>query len=313
LKKEPTQDTLPNDENYGNDNNNMAISTFGTPNQWLNGQQNFSIRANPDLEEIGGIVVSDIEGLVGFRDGESLLYIPQNNTLWLTDDDTHRAFEMDLTTKEVKSVFDDEILCGFTDGNISATCYDNNGDAIGICDVESVAYDENNDTLYIFVGKAPGTPAIFKLTRENIGDSFTLNDYRNLGDVEYPAVQFIDGQFVVAKKDELFIYNFETNQIDETNPLYEVYSGKIQGLAYSNGILWMTTSNNELIKIDWQTKQQLAVYNMRINGVYDPRGIEIINDELHILEGINNIAKGDEEIAPVGHALKNAIHIYQIP
>ncbi len=71
--------------------------------------------------------------------------------------------------------------------------------------------------------------------------------------------------------------------------------------------MWITTSKFDLLKVDWTTKELLGRYQMNDNGVYDPRGVEIIGDKLYILDGVNE--SGDEIIAPSGHVLKGAIHI----
>jgi len=314
LKAEPNKDVTPYDSSYGDDNNTLAISSFSDANEWDNGgsifaKQQFTIREDKDLNETDGIVLSNVVGLEELRDAESLQFVPINNSLWITDDDSHHVYEMDLTTHQIKSVFDDVDLGTFTNGDIQDHCENH----LGACDIESVAYNQNSDTLYIFTGKAPGDPVIFKLTRPDSNSSFTLSDYRKLGTVEYPATIFIDNDFIVANLYSLYSYNFDLNQTS-TTPLYTTPAGKIVGLAYNSNssTLWVTTSNFELLKVNWLTKETEAVYQMRDNGVYDPRGIELINNRLYILEGINNKAKGDEAIAPIGHPLKNAIHIYSV-
>jgi hypothetical protein len=315
LKAEPNKNVTPYDNTYGDDNNSEVLSTFFNANRWYDGDsclkyQNFTLREDLDLTEVGGIVLSNIVGLEELRDAESLQYVPVNNTLWITDDDSHHVYEMDFATHEIKTVFDDVDLGTFTNGAIQDHCENH----LGACDIESVAYNENSDTLYILTGHAPGDPVIFKLTRPDTNSSFTLSDYRKLGDTEYPATTFINSDFIVASVNSLYTYDFDTNQTS-TTPLYTTPAGKIVGLAYdkNSSILWITTSNFELLKVDWITKETKSVYAMRDNGVYDPRGIEIIDGKLHILEGINHKAKADEAIAPIGHPLKNAIHIYETP
>jgi len=305
LKDEPNKNITPYSDNYGNDDSSTeALSSFSNANQWYNGgvlkTQNFTLREDLDLDEIGGIMLSNIVGLEAIRDAESLQFVPVNNSL----------YEMDLTTHEIKTVFNDFDLGAFTNGDIQAHCENH----LGACDIESVAYNKNSDTLYIFTGKAPGDPVIFKLTRPDTNSTFALTAYNKLNDIEYPATTFIGDDFIVASVKSLYTYDFDTNQIGST-PLYTTPKGKIVGLAYdeNSNTLWVTTSNFELIKVNWSTKETQAVYNMRDNGVYDPRGIEWINNKLYILEGINNKAKADEAIAPIGHPLKNAIHIYQLP
>ena len=310
LKAEPNYTISPFNSGYGDDGNNTVISTFNSPNRWIdNGNQvtqQFTLRDNKDLVEIGGIVISNISGLEELRDGESLEYVAPNNSLWITDDDSHHVYEMDYTTHAIKSVISDEDLGNFAP-EIGVCGYEYHK---GACDIESVAYDDNNDTLYIFTGKSPGTPAIFKLTRADVNSSFTLSDYRALGTIEYPATTFIGSDFIVASNKSLYRYNFDTNTTG--NVLYTTPKGKIVGLAYddNSGILWVTTSNFEILKVNWQTKETLATYKSRDNGVYDPRGIEIVDNKIHILEGVN--ASGGDVTAPIGHPLKNAIHIYQM-
>lgn len=313
LKTEPNLTVTPTNSAYGDDNDMEAISTFSSANQWINSngtlvEQSFTLRENTDLNETDGIVLAN---LGDFRDTESLLYIPVNNSLWVTDDSTHKVYEVDLTSHEIKSTFTDADLGAFTNGEIQEACYD----GVGVCDVESLAYDEAQDALYIFVGSASSTPSIFKLTRGSTNEPFSISDFRKLNNIEYPAVQFIEGEFVVSIDDKLYPYNFEENIVDTSNLLYKIDSGKVHGLAYANNTLWITTSNAELKKIEWDSniKVEIASYNMQHNGVYDPRGVEVINNQLYVLEGINCLSKDGESIAPIGHALKNAVHIYQLP
>jgi len=313
LKAEPTIDTTPFDIGYGDDFDNEAISTFGAPNQWsINGtlyNQKFTIRNDKDLVEIGGIALSNIAGLEELRDTESILYVGVNDSLWITDDDSHNVFEMDYSSKTIKSQISDEDLGSFAPD--VGPCEGDNGVYTGACDVESVAYNSVDDTFYILTGEAPGTPAVFKLTRNDTSEPFTLTDYKVLTNGEFPAAIFIDGQFIVAQSKSLYVYDFDSNTIDTSNVLYSTPTGKIVGLAYDGTYLWVTTSNFELMKVKWSTKETLAIYAMGDNGVYDPRGVEVIGDKLLVLEGVNNV--GDDVVAPIGHVLKNAIHIYQKP
>ena len=310
LKTNPNKRISPSNEHYGDDNDGEAISTFGSENQWIdeNGilqTQRITIKEGEDLNETEGLVLSNISDLDSLKDAEALLYIPQNNSLWITDDDSHQVFEMDFTTHEVKNIFNDTDLGTFTNGEIEDHCSNHHGP----CDIEEVAYNENSDTLYIFLGHSPGTPIVYKLTRDTINDPFVLNDYRVLDpQTEYPSAIFIDNQFIVSVGKKLYLYDFETNTIGE-NPIFEMNDdvGDFVGLAYSNGTLWITTisSYSRLIKVNWQTKTVENIYKMKNNGVSDPRGVEIINNRLYILDGYDNIKRY--------HVLRHAIHIYQIP
>ena len=310
LKTEPNSTISPFNDNYGDDLDGKAISTFGEPNRWVeNGvekKQYLVLRKNKDLTEIGSIITSNIDS-IDLRDGESLLYIPRNNSLWITDDSSHKVWEMDFTTHEIKSVITTEELGTFAP-DVGVCGYEYHK---GLCDIESIAYDEANDTLYIFGGKSSSTPAIFKLTRASINDKFTPVAYVKLDDdVEYPATIFVGNKHLVTQGKNIYEYDFEQNKII-SDSLYRTPSGSIVGLAYSNNIMWITTSKFELLKVDWTTKELLGRYQMNDNGVYDPRGVEIIGDKLYILDGVNE--SGDEVTAPTGHVLKGAIHVYQAP
>ena len=315
LKKDPLHALSPMDAAYGDDNNGKGYSTFGEPNRWgANGEyvQNFyALRAAEDLTEIGGIVISNIDVLGSVEDAESLLYVPQNNSLWIADDDAHRVYEMGFnnnTLDNLKSSYDDVLLGTFAE-TIADVC--DRGASMGACDIESIAYDEGDDEFYISVGKSHSESGMFRLTRNNLNESFVLADYINFNGHEFSDILFIDGTMIVAEDKKLYHYDYATNtKGDEL--LFKSPDGKIFGMAYANGILWLTTSTFKLIKVNWETKIVEALYDMTKNGVYDPRGIEVMNNKLYILEGMNAVGE-NQVLAPLGHALKNSIHIYNIP
>lgn len=279
----------------------------------LTNQNLQTIRANRDLKEVGGIALSNIPSFVGLKDSESLLYIEKDNTLWVSDDNAHKVYVMDFTTHEVLKIYDQQML-------------EASSGLKNISDLESAVYDASNDTVYIFSGSASSTPAIFKLTRDENG-TFTLDnndgllDFRKLNH-ELQAAQFIDGEFIVSYQNDLFLYDFQSDTLSDVLFSTTGAQGHIYGMGYEkDGMLWLVTSKNHLIKVDWYNSTVLEDYNMAdnnssvtYNGVYDTRGLEIINDQIYILEGINNgVSTKGEVTAPYGNALKNAIHIYQIP
>ncbi len=273
-----------------------------------------ALRLNRDLDEIGGIVLSDITGLVGLKDAESLLYVPINNSLWIADDNAHKVYEMDFSSKEVKAIYTATMLKAFSG-------------VTQLNDIESIVYDDISDTLYIFVGSSSSQPAIFRLTRKHHTDSFVLGDndpstldFRLLNN-EYQAVQFVEGEMIIASGYNLFAYDFKTDKKSSVRFTSSGTHGKIYGMAYDgSGSVWLVTSKNYLLKVDWSSKKLVATYQMAdkdsietYNGVYDTRGLEIINDEIYILEGMNQVGNKGATEAPYGNALKNSIHIYTMP
>lgn len=273
-----------------------------------------TLRLNRDLDEIGGIVLSDITDLVGLKDAESLLYVPINNSLWIADDNAHKVYEMDFSSKEVKAIYTATMLKAFSG-------------VTQLNDIESIVYDDISDTLYIFVGSSSSQPAIFRLTRKHHTDSFVFgdNDPRTLDfrllNNEYQAVQFVEGEMIIASGYNLFAYDFKTDKKSSVRFTSSGTHGKIYGMAYDgSGSVWLVTSKNYLLKVDWSSKKLVATYQMAdkdsietYNGIYDTRGLEIINDEVYILEGMNQVGSKRATEAPYGNALKNSIHIYTMP
>ena len=219
---------------------------------------------------------------------------------------------MDFTTHKVLKIYDEAML-------------EKASGLKNIRDLESAVYDDVTDTVYIFSGSCSSTPAIFRLTRDANGE-FTLNNNDNLTDSyklkkEFQAAQFIDGEFIVSRGNDLFIYDFESKKLSDVLFSTTKAQGKVYGIGYEkDGIMWIVTSKNRLIKVDWYNSKFLEEYAMAdkdstetYNGVYDTRGLEIINNQIYILEGMNAASKKGEAIAPYGNALKNSIHIYNIP
>ncbi len=62
----------------------------------------------------------------------------------------------------------------------------------------------------------------------------------------------------------LYRYSFESNGLDP-DIRYTHRQVKLLGLAYDGTYLWVTTSNFELMKVDWTTKETLAIYPMGEN------------------------------------------------
>jgi hypothetical protein len=316
LHKDPMANILPNDLSYYTEkrvNASLGVSNEWTDKEGNNFKQSFhDLRAGKDLNEVGGVVVSKIKALDKVKDAESIFYLRKNNTLWIADDDSHKAFEMEFTQQKLVSEFDDLKLGNFVE-EISNYCI--RKDSKGICDIESIAYDEKNDIFYILSGNSHSDSGIFKLIRKENEKRFTLDSFTDLGSKEFTDALFINDDFIVVTNNgkNLNIYDYDTNSIITPTYLFRSVHGKIYGMAYYTGTLWLTTSTFKLLKVNWTSKKVEAVYDMPQNGVNDPRGIEVINNQLYILEGMNEIGKEGTVLAPLGHVLKNSIHIYAMP
>jgi len=219
-------------------------------------------------------------------DMEAITYIPSDNAIWVTNDDgKHFIYRLNLDTNKV-----DDYVDGFVEGfdiNIKAQ------------DLEAIAYDINHDTLYVSSGKCGRDIAIFKLTRNNNG-GFEIVDAYKL-DNPFTSMVFVNGQLYVAYKGrELRKYNFETRELSDI-----IYQSKreLYDMTYHDGILWVTTDEKRLVKIDWNSMKVLDSFDMIENSVEDPRGVTIVDNKLYISDGADWI---DGE-------LKHAMHVFKIP
>ena len=201
-------------------------------------------------------------------DMEAIVYIPSDNAIWITNDDgNHFIYRLNLSTNKVDA-YVDGFVAGF-DSNIKAQ------------DLEAIAYDINNDTLYVSSGTCGRDTAIFKLTRNANGNFEIVAAHKT--DNAFTSMEFINNELYVAYKGrEIRKYNFDTKELSDTiyNSDRELYD-----MAYDNGILWVTTDEKRLIKIDWSNKQIIKSFDMIENSIEDPRGVEVIGDKLYISDG----------------------------
>jgi len=219
-------------------------------------------------------------------DMEAIAYIPSDHAIWITNDDgKHFIYRLNLNTNKV-----DDYVDGFVQGfDVS----------IKAQDLEAIAYDAPNDTLYVASGTCGRDTAIFKLARTASG-SFEIVDAHKV-DEAFTSMIFIDNQLYVAYKGrELKRYDFETKQLSDT--LYRSQR-ELYDMVYADGILWVTTDEKRLVKIDWESMETLDSFDMKENAVEDPRGVAVVDNKLYISDGADWVY-GD---------LRHAMHVFAMP
>ncbi len=257
--------------------------------------------ASPSLQLARTIHTSPFDGSsVSVKDAEGSAYVPQDNSIWLADDNGRAIYEVNASTGAWMRTISGpsfEATLRFDGGPAAGTNRDR--------DIESMAYDASTDRLYVFSGKCCDTsvlPTAFRLTR--VSGHFQLDSYQPLptgSDFTASAWSPTDNKVYVGVRKELRTYDFETNVV---GPIFRVPNlTGILGLGFSpNGAdLWVARHDAVVSRVDWATKTLVAGWTFTVTsfGLRDSRAVELINGQLYILDGYDGRSKGD----PLRHAL----------
>jgi hypothetical protein len=235
------------------------------------------------------------------KDAEGSAYVPQDNSIWLADDNGRAIYEVNASTGAWKRTI--------SGPSFEATLRSGGGTAAGSNrdrDIESMAYDASTDSLYVFSGKCCDTsvlPTAFRLKRD-ANHSFQLESYQPLptgSDFTAAAWSPTDHKVYVGVRKELRTYDFVTNVV---GPIFRVPNlTGILGLGFSpNGAdLWVARHDAVVSRVDWSSKTLVAGWTFTVSsfGLRDSRAVELINGQLYVLDGYDGRSKGD----PLRHAL----------
>jgi len=244
---------------------------------------------------------------VSMKDGEGSAYVSLNDSLWLADDNGRSVYEVNPTNGALKRV-------------INRTAFESapkvgGGPAAGpnrSADLESMAYDDANDTLYAFSGNCCTStvlPTAFRLKRDGSGQ-FQVESYQALATAnDFTAASWNPGNggsLWVAKGADLRTYNYTSNSVGP--------SVRVSGLSGILGIrfsddgadLFAVTNQQRLVRANWSTKTIVAGWNLdlRPSGVRDSRAVELIGDQFYVLDGYDGRSSGDP--------LKYAVFVYSV-
>lgn len=243
---------------------------------------------------------------VSMRDGEGSAYVARDNSLWLTGDNGRSTFEVNPGTGVLKREIGRAAF--------EAAPRFGGGPAAGpnrTPDMESLAYDDVNDLLYVFSGNCCNStvlPTVFRLMRDGSG-AFQVESYQPLpssSDFTAAAWNPSDGNIWVGKGRDLRTYNYLTNAI---GPIVRV-SGVtgILGLDFSadGADLFVVNNLQRLIRVTWATKTIRPGWNfdLRPSGVRDSRAVDLIGDQFFVLDGYDGRSTGDP--------LKYAVFVYSV-
>jgi hypothetical protein len=235
------------------------------------------------------------------RDDEGSAYVPRDDSLWLTDDDSRKIYEVNPVSGELKRTLGDSAFTStvqYGGGPPAGTWRDR--------DLESISYDATNDVLYVFSGKcctASVLPTIYRMTRDTLG-TFQLDSYQPMpsgSDFTGSAWNPGDGVVYVGNGSDLRTYDYATNTMGAAFQVPKLR--QITGMTFSpDGLdLYVTHALTKVSRVNWATKTLVSGWSFDLSsfGVQDARAVEIINDELWVSDGYDFRAAGD----PLSHAV----------
>ena len=224
------------------------------------------------------------------RDGEGSAYVPQDGSLWLTEDHDNFLFETNPLTGALKRVINNTAFQNAPQFGGGPVAGPNRTD-----DFESMAYDEANDWLFVFSGPccdASHLPTVFRLVR--VGGIFQVESYQPLAaTANHTASAWspADQKLYVGQGSSIRTYDYVTNT---TGTAFSVtgLSG-ILGFSFSSvgdtggSDLFVVTNAERLRRVDWATKTLVPGWTFDLTpfDVLDSRAVELIGDQFYVLDG----------------------------
>jgi Esterase-like activity of phytase len=230
---------------------------------------------------------------VSMRDHEGSAFVPSDNSLWLADDNGDAIFEVNPATGALKR--------RIPQADFNAAPRFGGGAQAGANrteDFEALAYDVNSDTLYLFSGLCCNSsvlPTAFRLTRKS--GALQVTDWQPLAataDYTGAAWNPNDDKIYVGKGALLRSFDYTTAAQGTAFKVAGV-SG-ITGMDFSaGGDLFITNSNERLIRINWGTRTIVSGWNFDLTsfGVRDSRAVALIGGSYFVSDGADSRASGD--------------------
>jgi hypothetical protein len=263
--------------------------------------------SSPELDLARTIRTTPFVGSsVSVKDNEGGAFVASDNSLWMVDDNGRSLYEIDRTTGALKSAIDRTALESAPKFGGGSPAGSNR-----TADLESMAYDEADDALYVFSGPCCTSsvlPTAFRLTRAP-GGAFQVDSYQPLpGGSDYTAAAWssADGTVYVGKGRDLRTYDYATNT---SGPTFRVPNlGGILGLGFTDdgADLIAVTNAEHLFRVDWASKTIVPGWDLDLTpfGVRDSRGVEEIDGQFFVHDGYDQRSNGDP--------LKHAIFVFDV-
>ena len=231
---------------------------------------------------------------VSMRDHEGSAFVPADNSLWLTDDNRDVIFEVNPATGALKR--------RIPNADFNAAPQFGGGPQAGANrteDFESLAYDVNSDTLYLFSGRCCSSsilPTVFRLTR--VSGTLQVTDWQPLASTaNYTGSAWNPGddKVYVGQGRRFRSFDYATVALGRAFTV-EGVSG-ITGMDFnaSGADLFITNNNERLIRIDWGTRTIVSGWNFDLTPfeVRDSRAVALIDGRYFVSDGADSRASGD--------------------
>lgn len=262
--------------------------------------------ASPTLQLARTIKTSPfVNSSSSVKDAEGSAYVPQDNSIWLADDNGPAIYEVDPTNGDLKRMIGNATFQAtprFGGGQVAGSTRDQ--------DLESMAYDAAKDALYVFSGvccSGSSQPTAFRMLRNGSG-AFQVESYQPLAtgsDFTASGWNPADAKLYVGVHKDFRSYDYATNS---RGPTFQVPTLRaILGMSFSANGQQMyvahhdSAGNAQLSVVDWATKTLVPGWTFTLTsfGIRDSRAVEMINGQFYILDGYDGRSKGD----PLRHAL----------
>jgi hypothetical protein len=270
------------------------------------GRATAATRAPTDLDHVMHTTPFDGSS-VSMRDNEGSAYVPDDNSLWLADDNRRRLYEVDAASGQLKRTI--------SPSDLIAVPQFGGGPVAGVnrsTDLEALAYDAETDSLFAFSGNNRPTdlPTAFRLTRQD--GSLELADYQPLdpaSDFTAAAWNQADGTTYVGEKKTVRPYDYEANTAGSPIPAIRGVS-HILGMDFSpdGSELFVTRTvtpqppaerKTELVSVGWESRAVNWRFDLSPSGVQDARAVAYVDGALLVSDGFDFRAAGD----PLNHAV----------
>ena len=229
-------------------------------------------------------------------DGESLSYVPEDNSFLIADDNRELIYEVDPKTGQHGS----EIMLGAILEALpdAGQCDDGDGDPNTVCsyvdNFELLEYDPAERYLYVVntVDAPTDRPAVFRLAKGSCAGCFIPESWQPLPiGPSYRSVIVAAGQMYMALTASIYPYDYATNQLANVDaigdPLPPTYatSSSVAGLSFDGTYMWILTRSRVLYQVEWATRTEYRMFDLDAFGFSLPRGAEVVRDTIYVVEG----------------------------
>lgn len=232
---------------------------------------------------------------VSMKDHEGVAYVPRDRSLWLSDDEDRRLYEVDVRTGALKRVVPAKRL--------AATRRFRGDRAAGHArtrDLEGIAYDATRDRLYVFNGSdcKPSTatcrlrsrPTVFRLTR--VGGRLLPTSFQPLPPRSQPtgaAMHPGSGRLYVADGRAIRTFRYPRNVFGPALDL----PGDLPafgGTFTPNGraLLVAHGESARISRLTWPGRSLEWTADLSGLGVRDARGITQVGRRLFVSDGYDD-------------------------